>query len=297
METALTAASPTSVQVSLQLPANVSYSIHVIVVRWSSDVGIDAGSVWQAPYTHVSDVLALTASTPGSIVTDGPADARMWSVTANATAGSGAVVVRLPVTPVAAVTITVSGLETGAPYAVFAACNNIGDDIGPFAVAQPATITLLPPHISGVAFALRFETAMVTQGGTQLSLRGNQTGIAATTIAITLVNAHYTFTSSQCDVVVPQSELVCSAPSGVGTNFSVVLLVGGTSSLPFLPIPPLSFGPPTIAIVQLLPATSDPRAVVGATVGGSVAVIGGANFGSAALSAVSAVTYTYVGRH
>ena len=84
----------------------------------------------------------------------------------------------------------------------------------------------------------------------------------------------------------------CPSPAGVGTNFSVVLSVGGVGSLPFWPAAALSYGIPTVSALSVQPSPQDPSRGVGMTRGGSLVVISGGNFGSVALNAVTGVTYT-----
>ena len=142
--------------------------------------------------------------------------------------------------------------------------------------------------------SLLCEVALATQGGTSVTITGRQLGTARSAVVLTLRNAAASFTTSTCVVATLETVVVCGAPSGVGTNFSVTVTVGGTSSEVFWPAVVLSYGVPTIVSLALTAPPDDPTATVGATSGGSVVLITGTNFGTVAANAVTAVTFTYV---
>ena len=188
---AVTASSSTSVEVSLSPPTATAFNVSVAVVLWTNDLTVTASSVRKQPFTSVTDVLALTRAEGVALATTTAPGAQVWTVLLNGTSSStnatdgnvntttnGAVVV-LASQSVPSLTVVLPGLVTDVPYAFFAACNNVGDDIGPFTLSSPGHVTLTAPSIDAVSLTSRTDVAMSTQGGTRLTIVGSQLGTAA----------------------------------------------------------------------------------------------------------------------
>ena len=116
-----------------------------------------------------------------------------------------------------------------------------------------------------------------------------QVGAPGALVLLTLSNGVYSFQSGPCNVTVPSTAVVCTAPAGVGMRHAVTLTVDGVASAPFANRT-ISYAAPAVASLTLQPANADGSVN---TTGGVTVTIAGSNFGPAGLSPPSLGTVTY----
>ena len=186
-----------------------------------------------------------------------------------------------PLTTPLTVVAQLSRLAPGVSYSFLAACSNVGDDMGPYVPPTPATITLQRPAITSLSSAA---AALSTAGGDVIVVTGTQLGAGSVVTTLVMTNGRFNLTSPRpCDFTVPSTVLSCPTPVGVGSRYSVAVVVDGVPSPPFNGTT-VSYSVP--AIVSVVDTVGGPLTTPD-TRGGQTVLLHGNSFGPASLSHVA----------
>lgn len=271
----------TSLRVVMGPPVGMlQYRVEWYVFQWAVDGNFGVLSRLSGSWEDVFAEHGNRSSVDVNVV----GDTTVWRVRVEEQSGiAGTVVMR--VFGSGSVSYDVAGLTADRPYYVRGGCNNFGG-YGPVVASVPVFVTPKGPSLFDVRTSA---PTLACAGGDAVRLIGARLGRKGDDVRMKYTNGVYTFESAACDVVIDLVEVVCRSVAGVGTGYSVWVIVDGVSSR--VADQRLSYAAPVVTSLTGVGASG------GSTRGGDVVVIGGKNFGPVGLlpNPIKYVRYSPIG--